>query len=1339
MALTISYPESLPVSARREDIKKAISEHQVVIVAGETGSGKTTQLPKMLLEMGYGERGVIGHTQPRRLAARTVAERLAEELSVEIGDEVGYQVRFTGEVSKQTQVKLMTDGIMLAEIPQDRKLERYSAIIIDEAHERSLNIDFLMGYLKRLLPQRPDLKIVITSATIDPERFANHFGTETTPAPIIEVSGRTYPVEIRYRPLAADPSLDEDELDPESALEEDKDPVDGICDAVVELSKEAPGDILVFLSGEREIRDAADALRSLVERNRRLAGTEILPLFARLSLAEQHRVFNPGSQRRIILATNVAETSLTVPGIKYVIDTGVARISRYSHRTKVQRLPIERISQASANQRSGRCGRVSDGIAIRLYSEDDFTSRPEFTDPEILRTNLASVILSMSAMGIISSPKDVGDFPFVEKPDAKAVNDGVLLLRELGAMGGGSGAGSGTAGGRNANGITRTGRQLAKLPVDVRLGRMILEAGQRDCAKEVMVLAAALSIQDPRERPSQESGKRERATELHRRFEDESSDFLGYLNLWRYLQEKQQELSSSAFRRLCKQEFINYLRVREWQDLFTQLRQLAKSVGIKIAAAPIDPVANADNVHMSLLSGLVSHIGLWDERKREYQGARGSRFAVFPGSSLFKKKPDWVMAAELVETSRLWARTNAKFDPSWVELVAPHLVKKTYSEPHWSSNLGSVMAFEKVTAFGLPVVPQRRIQFRNVNLRLAREMFIQHALVEGDWKTRHAFFARNRKLLEDIEELETRTRRRDLRVSDQDLFDFYNERVGPDVTSERHFDAWWKKAQQDNPTLLDFDADALRSDEADNVDESAYPRTMRHGDLELDLRYEFNPAARDDESDGVTVRVPVLFLNQLDPARFAWQVPGFREELVTALIKSLPKNIRKNFVPAPDVARQATAALNAEFDPTTDALEPSLELVLRRLRGFVIPPGSWNWDAVPPHLKAKFEVLGSTNKVLARSEDLKYLQVSLATQNRQAIAASLESPQHGASKTPGAKATAGPQGNKSIPSATPKTLPKGKNARTAGNSGASEVRGTWEHAGIKQWDQNVGERGVIHRKIESTVAGKTITAYPALADEVTTVRLTVFRSVAEQQAAHRAGVVRLLQLTIPSPARYVLDHLKNNEKLVFSQNPHGSVDELIRDSSLAAIDALVPANLPFTQEEFQKLYDAVRADLIDTVFTITALVEKTLSSSLRITKRLSASHSPALAASLSDIKSQLELLVYPGFVARTGAAQLRHLPRYMQGMEKRLDKLQSGSAPREAQNITAIQALEDEYDSALDQFLPNQSTPAELAKIKWMLEEFRVSLFAQELGTAHPVSEKRIRTALREALVQLEN
>jgi ATP-dependent helicase HrpA len=741
MPLTISYPAALPVSERREDIMAAIAANQVTVIAGETGSGKTTQIPKMCLELGLGEKGLIGHTQPRRLAARTVAERIAEELDVQLGEEVGFQVRFTGEVGKSTRIKLMTDGILLAEIQHDKLLKKYSTIIIDEAHERSLNIDFILGYLKRILPKRPDLKVIITSATIDPERFARHFGTEQEPAPIIEVSGRTYPVEIRYRPLNL-PAGQVDPDDDSAELEEDRDPLDAVCDAVDELSREAPGDILVFFSGEREIRDAAEALRPRVQANRRLAGAEILPLFARLSLAEQHRVFSPGGRRRIVLATNVAETSLTVPGIKYVIDTGTARISRYSHRTKVQRLPIERISQASANQRSGRCGRVSDGIAIRLYAEEDFASRREFTDPEILRTNLAAVILQMTAMGVARSPKDIASFPFVEPPETRAVTDGVNLLRELGAL-----AAPGEA--HERSGLTAVGRQLAQLPVDPRLGRMIVEAGKRGCVREVMVLAAALTIQDPRERPTD---KQQQATEKHKRFVDENSDFTGILNLWRYVQEKQKELSSSAFRRLCRDEFINYLRIREWQDLFAQLRQLAKPLGITLSTgSEVDPAGKHDEIHKSLLAGLLSHIGLYDDRKREYVGARGTRFAIFPGSALFKKSPDWVMAAELVETSRLWARVAARFDPLWAEEIAPQLVKRSYSEPHWSRRMGSVMAYEKVTLYGVPIVPQRRIQYGRIDRELSRELFIRHALVEGDWKTHHKFFQRNRRLLAEVE------------------------------------------------------------------------------------------------------------------------------------------------------------------------------------------------------------------------------------------------------------------------------------------------------------------------------------------------------------------------------------------------------------------------------------------------------------------------------------------------------------------------------------------------------------------------------------------------------------
>ncbi|MET4539785.1 ATP-dependent helicase HrpA [Arthrobacter bambusae] len=1314
MTLHISYPAELPVSERREDLMAAIAANQVTIIAGETGSGKTTQIPKMCLELGLGDKGLIGHTQPRRLAARTVAERIASELDVEIGQEVGFQVRFTGEVSASTKIKLMTDGILLAEIQRDKLLRKYSTIIIDEAHERSLNIDFILGYIKRILPQRPDLKIIITSATIDPQRFAKHFGSEEDPAPIIEVSGRTYPVEIRYRPLSQPAGGDEDTSDDE--LEEDRDPLDAVCDAVDELAKEAPGDILIFFSGEREIRDAAEAINGRIQSNRRLAGTEVLPLFARLSLQEQHRVFNPGGKRRIILATNVAETSLTVPGIKYVIDTGTARISRYSHRTKVQRLPIERVSQASANQRSGRCGRVSEGIAIRLYSEEDFESRPLFTDPEILRTNLAAVILQMTAMGVARSPKDVENFPFVEPPDSRAINDGVTLLRELGALSTPK-SGDAAASGRSGSGLTAVGQKLAQLPVDPRLGRMIVEAGKRGCVREVMILAAALTIQDPRERPTD---KQQLASEKHARFRDEISDFTGFLNLWNYIQEKQRELSSTQFRKLCRNEFINYLRVREWQDLFTQLRQLAKPLGIALDnKREADPVGNYEGIHISLLSGLLSHIGLLDERKREYAGARGSRFAIFPGSALFKKSPAFVMAAELVETSRLWARVAAKFDPLWAEQVAPDLVKRSYSEPHWSSRQGAVMAHEKVTLYGVPIIPNRRVNYGRVDPELSRELFIRHALVEGEWKTHHKFFHRNRVLLQEIEELETRMRRRDILVDDQTLFEFYDARVGKDVVSERHFDKWWKDTRQADPTLLDFDQSLLMSEDADALDDSAYPKTWLHKGFELPLSYEFHPVApgsAPNPSDGVTAEVPVLFLNQLDDAPFRWQIPGQRVELVTALIKSLPKQVRKNFVPAPDVARQATAALETDFDPATDELEPSLELVLRRLRGHVIPPGSWNWDAVPPHLRVSFKVVDSKGKVLDEGKDLAELQEKLAPATRRAIAESL-----GATPATTAPAKAGKGSGAAGPA-------NGQGAASKASPTGNPDGVVAERSGITEWDF-----GTVERQVTRTVKGHAVTGFPAVVDEGKSVALRVFQTKAEQEAAMRGGVIRLLALRIPPPDRYVLEHLSNMEKLTFSQNPHGSVSALIADCALAAIDKLTPQELPWDRKSFDALYEVVRAELIDTVFTVTAVVERVLASTRRIQKALKSNASLPLISALNDMKSQLEQLVFPGFVARTGYAQLSQLPRYLQAIEKRLEKL-PGNVQRDGLNMAIVQALEDDYDDAVSALLPGRRAGTELTRVRWMIEELRVSLFAVELGTAYSVSEKRIRTVLNQAL-----
>lgn len=1346
---TISYPESLPVSERRQDIMEAISQHQVVIIAGETGSGKTTQIPKMCLELGLGEKGLIGHTQPRRLAARSVAERIAEELGQEIGETVGYQVRFTSEVGESSAIKLMTDGILLAEIQNDKLLGRYSTIIIDEAHERSLNIDFILGYLKRILPQRPDLKVIITSATIDPERFARHFAPSFVPGvgivddslteeereiaeatlpddapPIIEVSGRTYPVEIRYRPLV-DENLGED-TDADDGLEdEDRDPIDGILDAIRELAAEEPGDILIFFSGEREIRDAEDAINDMLRASRRFPNYEVLPLFARLSMADQHKVFRPGSRPRIILSTNVAETSLTVPGIKYVIDTGTARISRYSSRTKVQRLPIERISQASANQRSGRCGRVSDGIAIRLYSEEDFASRDEFTDPEILRTNLAAVILQMTAIGVVRSASDIEKFPFVQPPESRAINDGVNLLRELGALAEKKQQHRGRH--TPASPLTAVGRAMATLPVDPRLARMIVEANKRGVAKEMMVLAAALTVQDPRERPSE---VRAEADAAHARFVDDKSDFSSYLLLWNYINEKQKELSSSQFRKLCHREFINFLRVREWQDLFAQLRDIGRSANIHVEGGrDIDPAGHEVEIHKSLLSGLLSHIGLKDERTRhEYQGARNSRFAIFPGSGLFKKNPEWLVSAELVETSRLWARVNASVEPEWIEEVGAHLLKRQYSEPHWSSKQGAVLAHEKVTLFGVPVIADRRVQYWRVDPVLSREMFIRSALVEGDWNTRHKFFARNQRALAEVEELEARLRRRDLRVDDQTLFDFYDARIPAEIVSERHFDRWWKDERTRNEHLLDFNPENLIDEEAAGYDESQFPRTWTAhtdgGDLVLDLRYEFAPSVsvggvRSSEAkrDGIAVQVPILFLNQLEADPFEWLIPGQRIELVTALIKSMPKQVRKNFVPAPDVAAQAVAALEADYSPASDSLTESLALVLRRLRGVVVDPEVFDWSAVPDHLRFTFQVRNPQNKILGEGKSLDELKSQLHAQIRSALAASL-----GASPDTMAAISQMGRGN------APVQGRKGKSAPSAPSPAAPKNRATVEQHGLTDWPAQE-----IPRKIERTIATQTVAGYPALVDEGKSVGVRIFPHQHEAELSQRAGVIRLLQLKVPSPERYVSDHLSNQEKIIFTQNPHGSIDSLIRDCTVAAIDKLVPVSAPWTAADFEALYQQVRAELIDTIFVVTKLVAEILSEAAKVRKLIKKTTSLAVINAMSDMKEQIDHLVYPGFVAETGYDQLAHMPRYLKAMSIRLEKI-GPQVNRDNQLMLTVQDLEDEYDAAIKKLPAGTPISRELRRVEWMIEELRVSFFAQELSTAYTVSEKRIRKALREAL-----
>ena len=1365
----ITYPEELPVSERRDDIMNAIRDNQVVIIAGETGSGKTTQIPKMCLELGLGEKGLIGHTQPRRLAARSVAERIAEELGQKIGETVGYQVRFTSEVGEHSAIKLMTDGILLAEIQNDKLLRRYSTLIIDEAHERSLNIDFILGYLKRILPQRPDLKVIITSATIDPERFARHFSPSYVPGrgiideslsdeereiaeailpddapPIIEVSGRTYPVEIRYRPLEGDELYLDDE-----EVAEDRDPTDAILDAVKELSKEAPGDILIFFSGEREIRDAKDAIEAMVLKSPRL-NYEVLPLYARLSLAEQHRVFSPGSRPRIVLATNVAETSLTVPGIKYVIDTGTARISRYSARTKVQRLPIERISQASANQRSGRCGRVSDGIAIRLYSEEDFNSRPEFTDPEILRTNLAAVILQMIAIGVVREPGDISRFPFVQPPASRAINDGVNLLRELGALT--ERTRRKGRGGNNSATLTAIGRAMAAFPVDPRLARMIIEGGRRGCAKEMMVLAAALTIQDPRERPAD---VRAEADAMHARFVDDTSDFSSFLLLWDYINEQQAALSSSQLRKMCHREFINYLRIREWQDLFAQLREMGRTANIHASGGrDINASAHEVDIHKSLLTGLLSHVGVKEEREkdskgrtrgpREYLGARGTKFAIFPGSGLFKKGPDWVLSAELVETSRLWARTNAAIEPQWIEEVGKHLISVQYSEPHWSLSSGAAVAYAKGTLFGLTIYADRPVQYARVDAAAAREIFIQSALVEGQWHTQHKFYLRNQRALAEVEELEARLRRRDLRVDDSVLFAFYDARVPAHVTDVRAFDKWWKQARLEDDNFLDFNPEKLINEEAADYDDSQFPRQWVQrtdsGELTLDLRYEYAPTAgvggartEAAKRDGVAVQVPILFLNQLSPEPFRWQIPGLRHELVTALIKSLPKAIRRNFVPAPDVARAACAALEEDYSPATDELLPSLALVLRRLRGVVVEPEAFNWDAVPEHLKMGFQVRNARNKILGEGKDLRALQQQLHKEIRSALADSLGASDEAMAKmaalAQGGSGNSGGSGNASGPAASAK---KGaKSPGTPAEAGASG--GVREVTGLTAFPADLFPNGEIPRKVQRVIATQAVNGYPALVDEGSSVGLRIFPTEAEQLHAQRRGIIRLLQLQVPSPVRYVSEHLSHKEKIVFTQNPHGSIDELIRDCTVAALDHLVPHTPIFTHAEYSELYEHVRAELIETVFDVTKLVAEILSEATALKKAIKKATSLTTMHAVSDVKAQMENLVYPGFVAKTGYDQLVHLPRYLKAAQVRLTKL-GPNLHRDNQLMLTVQDLEDSYDNAVKSLPAGTIVPDALRRVNWMIEELRVSFFAQELGTAYTVSEKRIAKAQREAL-----
>jgi ATP-dependent helicase HrpA len=1230
-----AYPPELPITARRQELLQVLGEHQVVIVAGETGSGKSTQLPKLCLELGRGVDAVIGHTQPRRIAARAVAERVAEELGVEVGGRVGYAVRFTDQVGPDTQLKVMTDGILLNELQRDRMLRAYDTIIVDEAHERSLNIDFILGYLRQLLPKRPDLKVVVTSATIDTERFAEHFaGPDGTPAPIVEVSGRTYPVELRYRP------------------DEDDDLVQAVTGAVQELVREGPGDILVFASGEREIRDLADGVEGL-----RLPGTEVLPLFARLSAAEQHRVFARHANRRVVIATNIAETSLTVPGIRYVVDPGTARISRYSKRTKVQRLPIEPVSQASADQRAGRCGRVAPGICIRLYAEDDYDARPEFTEPEILRTNLASVVLQMTAIGL----GDVESFPFVEAPDRRTVADGVALLEELGALDPDQPA--------HRRRLTPLGRRLARLPLDPTLGRMVLEAEGNRCVHEVMVIAAGLSIQDPRERPM---GQEERAGQLHARFRVPGSDFLAYVALWDHVKARQRELSSSRFRREMRDELLHVVRLREWQDVYTQIRQVVRSLGIRIDREPGDP----DAIHRSLLAGLLGNIGSRADDQAEssrgrgprgpveYVGPRGARFSLARTSALAKSPPRWVVAAEIVETNRLWARTAATVHPGWIEQAAAHLVTRTYENPQWNRERGAAQVIERVRLRSLTIIEGRTVNLDRIDRALARELFIRHALVRGEWDTHHAFVARNAERIDEVRSMEDRARRRDILVDEDVVHDLFDARIPEHVTDVRRFDRWWRDAQQADSALLDLRTEDLVADEAADLDERAFPETVDAGPAEVRVDYEYEPGR---ERDGVTFEIPVAVLGRTAAEPFEWLVPGLRAELVTALIKALPKQVRRTLVPAPDRAAEVAARVGPDDGP----LRPVVAAELSRMAGMPVEPQVWDGLELPSHLRPRFRVL-EQGRALAEGDDLAELQRRLRAHVRAAVVAQAPS---------------------------------------------------LERDGLVTWGV-----GTLPRVVETTLDGLPVQGYPALIDQQDAVGVRILASPDQQRALHWNGVRRLLALQLPRPVRALQRRLDARVLLGLAVAPHGTVTAAVDDALHGVLDALLleAGGPPFDEAGFAELLRRAKErhldDLARTVTTLSAVVEH----AARVREQLARPAPVSWSASLDDLTDQLGRLVFDGMVVAVGTDRLEHLPRYLEAMDVRLDKLRESPA-KDLDKLAAIRDLEAEHA----QLVAVHGLTAALDDVRWLIEELRVQLFAQQLGTAVSVSEKRIRERLR--------
>ena len=1469
---TITYPAQLPVSARQEEIAAAILANQVVIVAGETGSGKTTQIPKICLDLGRGVNAMIGHTQPRRIAARSVAERIAQELGTKVSKEsiVGYQVRFTDEVSEHTLIKLMTDGILLAEIQNDPLLRRYDTLIIDEAHERSLNIDFILGYLARLLPQRPDLKVIITSATIDSERFAAHFGVEGRPAPIIEVSGRTYPVEIRYRPLDGvdpDPTTSQTNSAAASAsTDEPRDQVTGILDAVDELMALGPGDILVFLAGERDIRDTEAALIDHLgpryaanESSARLPGSvEIIPLYSRLSAAAQHRVFEKHRLRRIVLATNVAETSLTVPSIRYVIDPGVARISRYSNKTKVQRLPIEPISQASANQRSGRCGRVADGVAIRLYSQTDYEGREPYTEPEILRTSLASVILQMAALRL----GNVADFPFIDPPDRRAIADGVALLTEIGAI-------SANSKSMHEPRLTAIGHQLARLPIDPRLGRMLLEANKRGCASEVMVIVSALSIQDVRERPLD---AQEAADAMHRRLADPTSDFLTYLNFWRYLRTQSRDLSGSAFRRMCRHEYLHYLRIREWRDVYNQLAQLARPLGINaqnielptrasiraasdrlvpgshaagmanadvadavVALGQSADTPDADAIHQSLLVGLLSNLGNYDERRREYAGARATHFTIWPGSGLRRKQYDWVMAAELVETSRLFARTVARIQPQWVEQAAKHLVKVTYGEPYWSTKKGAAMVHQRVLLYGLTLVADRPVTLASVGTdaarQAAREMFIRSGLVEGGWHARHAFVERNRELLEDTAEVERRQRTHGILADDQALFDFYDERLPEKITSAAAFDNWWKHQRQDTPKLLDFTRELLLP-EGDNLD--GYPDTWHQGDLTLALTYVFEPGRLD---DGVSVQVPIEVLTRLRPEGFDWLVPGMRPQLCVATIRALPKRVRRQLVPAPDTGTRiwelicqlypqaaGTAASQpggkvsdgvaasapgggagvatasqpggggsnsgaavdtpggsnpgggngtpgvgsnpSGVEPIPVSFQQAFTQAAQQLRQVEITDEDWDQaqENLPEHLRMGFSVLDARGNKLGRGRNLIVLQRQLAKQSeaavRSAVRGALAAAMDEARSKKSAKskrANGAHESHNGVHGAAGANGSAGAHNGARANKSAANTFATItsqsltsplkEQTNLVDWPEV--PQGIIPQQIESAGrAGLLVRGYPTLVAQPTSkafkADLKILADVNSQLAQHAEGVLALALARTPLETARVTSRWNAKRSLFMVSAPYKSTDTLVSDLCLAAGRLLAQQWSRETGHDLAQLRDRkdfelfaswLRDRLEDQVETIAAQVEAALEAKGQLDKAVGRNTSLALLDTLQEIREQAAALIAPRFIADADPAQLAHYGRYLKSLAYRLEKA-AASPSQDAALAYQVREIEGQVSDAVEHAKGLPANPARAAVLRQaqnMVWELRVSLFAQQLGTAHKVSAKRISRLLASA------